>query len=252
VVSGGRSNASAAPAAQTAAAPPCTARLRAPPALRGAAIVNRSRAGLSRRHNVALSSASYCPISGEINRWRASARRMMFLNALLMLSLGPAAAHAETFKCTDAYGKTVSQAAPCQATAEETLKFQAPAPAATSSTQPAGVSHAPRDRVPTEADFRGPRETWDRLTQAVARGDKDAALKELTPSAQQRLAAVFDTIGSKSAPLTADELGSIRSVMLAGNGLATLKLTRKKSDGTYAHDVMLIRDADGKWRIDNM
>jgi len=181
-------------------------------------------------------------------------RPLIFLNALLMLSLGPAAAHGETFKCTDASGKTVSQTAPCQAAAEETLKFQAPAPAATSSTPPApaGVSHALRGRVPTEADFRGPRETWDRLTQAVVRGDKDAALKELTPSAQQRLGAVFDTIGSKSTPLTAEELGSIRSVMLAGDGLATLKLSRKKSDGTYAHDVMLIRDADGKWRIDNM
>jgi hypothetical protein len=107
-------------------------------------------------------------------------------------------------------------------------------------------------KVPTEADFRGPRETWERLTQAISRGDKDAALKELTPAAQERLAAVFDTIGSKSTLLNADELGSISSVMLARDGLATIKLVRKKSDGKYSHDVMLIRAADGKWRIDNM
>ena len=185
---------------------------------------------------------------------RSSIRRLMVWSALLVLSLGQAPANAETFKCTDAAGKTIFQATPCRTASEETLKVQAPAP--TGSPTAAGaatsLSRAPKARMPTEADFRGPRETWDRLSQAILRGDKEAALKELTPSAQQRLASVFDTIGSKSTPLSADELGSIRSVMLSGEGLATIKLTRKKSDGTYAHDVMLIRDADGKWRIDNM
>lgn len=115
-----------------------------------------------------------------------------------------------------------------------------------------GVSRGPKDRIPTEADFRGPREAWERLGVAIRRGDKDAALKELTPAAKQRLAPVFDTIGSKSTPLNFDELGSIRSVMLAGEGLATITLTRKKADGIYGYEVNLIRDADGRWRIDNM
>jgi hypothetical protein len=176
------------------------------------------------------------------------------LAALALLFLGSAAARGETFKCTDAAGKATSQTTPCPVAAGETLKFQAPAATTSSAVAPppADVPHAPKGRVPTEADFRGPRETWDRLAQAIGRGDKNAALKELTPAAQQRLAPVFDTIGTKSSTLNPDELGSVRSVMLAGDGLATLKLTRKKSDGTYAHDVMLIRDADGKWRIDNM
>jgi hypothetical protein len=185
---------------------------------------------------------------------RSSFRWLTVWTALIALSLGHATANGETFKCIDATGKAIYQANPCQAPVDETRKVQAPAPtgspAATGA--PIGLSRAPRDRMPTEADFRGPRETWDRLSQAILRGDKEAALKELTPSAQQRLASVFETIGSKSTPLSAEELGSIRSVMLAGEGLATIKLTRKKSDGTYAHDVMLIRDADGKWRIDNM
>lgn len=183
---------------------------------------------------------------------RSSIRRLTVWPALFVLSLAPA--YGETFNCTDAAGKTVVQATPCRTAAEETLKVQAPAPTGspTATGASTGLSRAHKDRMPTEADFRGPRETWDRLSQAILRGDKEAALRELTPSAQQRLASVFDTIGSKSTPLSADELGSIRSVMLAGEGLATIKLTRKKSDGTYAHDVMLIRDADGKWRIDNM
>jgi hypothetical protein len=125
-------------------------------------------------------------------------------------------------------------------------------PSATNPKAMTGLSRGQKDRIPTEADFRGPRETWERLGLAIRRGDKDAALNELTPSAKQRLAPVFDTIGSKSTPLNVEELGSIRSVMLAGEGLATITLTRKKADGIYAYEVNLIRDADGRWRIDNM
>ena len=188
------------------------------------------------------------------NRSQSFTPRLMVLNALIVFSMAYAAADAATFKCVDAAGKTILQTAACPAATEETLKVQAPAPAASPAATGAaiGLPRAPRARMPTEADFRGPRETWDRLSQAVLRGDREAALKELTPSAQQRLASVFDTIGTKSSALSAEQLGSIRSVMLAGEGLATIKLSRKKADGTYAHDVMLIRDADGKWRIDNM
>ncbi len=188
-----------------------------------------------------------------MTRVRSSALRSLAC-ALVALWLAPAVAHGETFKCIDATGKASYQSAPCKTAAEETLKVQAPVPISSpaSAAPAATLTRSTRDRVPTEADFRGPRETWERLTQAVLRGDKEAAMRELTPAAQERLATVFDTIGSKTTPLTADELGSIRSVMLAGDGLATIKLNRKKADGTYAHDVMLIRNADGKWRIDNM
>ena len=209
-------------------------------------------------------------MSDSVNRPRAPVRRLIVLGSLAAFSLGHASANGEAFKCVDASGKTSYQGDPCQTAAEAPSKFQAPAPpdsagarpppaapaAAPFTTSPktgTGVSsRGPKGRIPTEADFRGPRETWERLGLAIRRGDKDAALKELTPSAQQRLASVFDTVGSKSAPLNADELGSIRSVMLAGEGLATITLTRKKADGIYVHDVNLIRDAEGKWRIDNM
>jgi len=191
---------------------------------------------------------------GAVNPGRSSARRLLASCALIALSLGCAPADAETFKCVDASGKTSYQPAPCPTAAEETLKVQAPAPTGSPADVKSAVSppRSPKDRMPSEADFRGPRETWERLGLAIRRGDKDAALEELTPSARERFASVFDTIGTKSTPLNADELGSIRSVMLSGEGLATIKLARKKADGTYAHDVMLIRDADGRWRIDNM
>ena len=207
-------------------------------------------------------------MSDGVNRRRSPVRRLIALSSLTALSLAHAPADGEAFKCVDAGGKTSYQADPCQTAAEATLKVQAPAPASTGARQPpappaattsaanpraaTALSRGPKDRIPTEAEFRGPRETWERLGLAIRRGDKDAALKELTPSAQERLASVFDTVGSKSTPFNAEELGSVRSVMLAGEGLATITLTRKKADGIYAHEVMLIRDADGKWRIDNM
>ena len=221
-----------------------------------------------------IASASPLPslqMSGRVNRHRSTGRRLIVLGSLTALSLGHAPADGEMFKCVDAGGKTSYQGDPCQTVAETPLEVQAPAPPEASTgprpipaaptTTPSAASpkigtglstRGPKARIPTEADFRGPRETWERLGLAIRRGDKDAALKELTPSAQQRLASVFDTIGSESTPLKAGELGSIRSVTLAGEGLATITLKRKKADGIYMHDVNLIRDAEGKWHIDNM
>jgi hypothetical protein len=228
-------------------------------------------------------SSSRIPVratSDAVNRPRSPAR-LIALSALIALSLGYTRANGEVFKCVDAAGKTSYQADPCPTIAEEAVKVQPPAPQSTPprqpSTAPALPSTAPRqssappavgpsvtnpkamtgssrpkDRIPTEADFRGPREAWERLGLAIRRGDKDAALKELTPAAKLRLAPVFETIGSKSTPLNFEELGSIRSVTLAGEGLATITLTRKKADGIYGYEVNLIRDADGRWRIDNM
>ncbi len=200
---------------------------------------------------------------------RLPARRWIMLGAMLALCAGYGTARSETFKCVDAAGKTSYQAVQCPVVPDATLKVQAPGPvsAATSAGQAIATPTAAtstgssgtvpsasqaRNRVPSEADFRGPRETWERLGAAIRRGDKDAALKELTPAAQRRLASTLDTIGSKSAPFNADELGSIRSVLLARDGLATITLTRTKADGTYLYQVNLIRDADGKWRVDNM
>ena len=229
--------------------------------------------GRSKRSAAMIASASPLPslqMCDPANRPRSPVRRLIVLGSLSALSLGHAPADGEMFKCVDAGGKTSYQGDPCQTVAETPLKVQAPAPPeaspgarptpAAAATPPAtsprtgtGLStRGPKGRIPTEADFRGPRETWERLGLAIRRGDKDAALKELTPSAQQRLASVFDTIGSKSTPFNAQELGSIRSVTLAGEGLATITLKRKKADGIYMHDVNLIRDAEGKWRIDNM
>lgn len=231
---------------------------------------NPTGASDSRALRIAAWTAAWT--AGRTGLDRLPARRWIMLGAMIALCAGygtAGTARSETFKCVDAAGKTSYQALPCPVVPDATLKVQAPGPvsAATSTGQaittppealPAGssgtvpsASRAP-NRVPSEADFRGPRETWERLGAAIRRGDKDAALRELTPAAQRRLATTLDTIGSKSAPFNADGLGSVRSVMLGREGLATITLTRTKADGTYLYQVNLIRDADGKWRVDNM
>jgi hypothetical protein len=41
-------------------------------------------------------------------------------------------------------------------------------------------------------------------------------------------------------------------VTLSGDRHATLRLMRRKDDGNYGYEVMLMRGGDGRWRIDRM
>ena len=180
------------------------------------------------------------------------------LTASTFLWFSPFDALAAVVKCVDANGKVSYQESICaeQSKAQTTLKV--PVPAASASAQsgapvpPSGVQTKKRSRVPTEQDFKGPREAWQRLEQALHRGDRDAALKELTPAAQQRLSETIDRLANKTKSPEADQWGPVRSVTLPGDDTATVTLSRKTSDGTYADEVMLMRGSDGKWRVDNM
>jgi hypothetical protein len=163
-------------------------------------------------------------------------------------------------KCVDSNGKVSYQDPPCPTSAaESTVKVQVPPPEGPSP-QAADLSPVPsrpsntkgRARIPSDIDFRGPREAWQRLTLALARGDRDAAMKELTPSAQQRYSEMLEKLSGKMKPVEIDRLGAVRSVTLTGDELATITLTRKKADGTYGYKVTLMRGPDGKWRIENM
>lgn len=171
-----------------------------------------------------------------------------------------APAHATMVKCVAPNGKVSYQDGPCATSAAEAAVTVQVPPSAGPSSQAADISPVPsrplntqsRGRIPSHSDFQGPREAWQRLTQALNRGDRDAALKELTPSAQQRYSEMLERVSSGTKPAEVDHLGAVRSVTLTGDALATITLTRKKADGTHAYEVMLMRGADGKWRIDNM
>lgn len=115
------------------------------------------------------------------------------------------------------------------------------------------VSAADRRGEPAIAgmDFSGPRETWNRLAHALRRGDRAGALQQLTPAAQERYAAVIDQwIAAK--PFNEARFGTVRSVTLSGARYASVTLSRKKDTGTYGAEALMMRDEQGKWRIDRM
>ena len=100
-------------------------------------------------------------------------------------------------------------------------------------------------------DFNGPRDAWQRLTQALHRGDRAGAMQQLTPNAQERYAKTIDDWLQKK-PFDEARFGRIKSVTLSGARFATVNLTRKKDTGTYGAEVMMMRDDQGKWRVDRM
>ncbi|HZQ60385.1 MAG TPA: hypothetical protein VFC24_03490 [Casimicrobiaceae bacterium] len=106
-------------------------------------------------------------------------------------------------------------------------------------------------RAPAAMDFSGPREAWQRLAQALRRGDKDGAMKQLTPAAQERYEKSIDE-WLKMKPFDEARFGRATSVTLTGAQFATVTVKRKKEDGTYSGQIMLMRGDDGRWRVDRM
>ena len=118
--------------------------------------------------------------------------------------LYPCAAIGAMYKCVSAEGKTTYQDTPCPSSSSEAAVKIVPAPSNPSAPTkpPIYVAPVPRSmyesaanpKIPNTTDAKGALETWDRFGKAINRGDKDAALRELTPSAQQKYAPVFDTL----------------------------------------------------------
>ncbi|MDQ6618749.1 MAG: hypothetical protein M3Z31_03475 [Pseudomonadota bacterium] len=105
--------------------------------------------------------------------------------------------------------------------------------------------------LPSATDFSAPRETWQRLAQALQRGDRSAAQRQLTPAAQERYAATVDTwINAK--PFDESRFGRVRAVTLSGPRFATVSLDRRRNGESYRSEAMMMRGDDGKWRVDRM
>lgn len=113
------------------------------------------------------------------------------------------AAEGAVYKCTGTDGRITYQDSPCQLGSSEKSIKVAPPPAATTVNPPSvHVAPVPRSMyesaasptIPKSIDAKGPLETWDRFGKAFNRGDKGAAMQELTPSAQQKYGPVFDAL----------------------------------------------------------
>jgi hypothetical protein len=126
-------------------------------------------------------------------------------------------------------------------------------PHALAASDAASTSAAERrsDAAPSAAEFSGPREAWHRLGTALRKGDRAGAMNELTPSAQDRYAALLDD-WIRMKPFDENRFGKVKAVTLSGGQYATVKLTRKKNGATYGSEVMMMRGHDGKWRIDRI
>jgi hypothetical protein len=104
----------------------------------------------------------------------------------------------------------------------------------------------------TDQSFSGPLETWQRLGEALARGDKKAALNELTSDLAERFAPLFDSLLSQKDSFDIASLGTVSDINMIGDSLAELTLVRKTPTGNLGFSVQLLRRPNGKWLIAEM
>lgn len=112
-------------------------------------------------------------------------------------------AQGATYKCTTPEGKVAYQDSPCPSgAAEKSIKLAVSPPSASiAKPPPVYVPPVPRSMYESAANPNSPRnfdpgplETWDRFSKAFNRGDKNAAMRELTPSAQQQYGPILDQL----------------------------------------------------------
>jgi hypothetical protein len=108
------------------------------------------------------------------------------------------------YKCTMPEGKIAYQDSPCPSgSSEQSIRANVtPASPSTQKQPPIHVGPVPRSmyesaaspKIQKNIDAKGALETWDRFGNAFNRGDKSAAMGELTPAAQQRYGPVLDAL----------------------------------------------------------
>jgi hypothetical protein len=81
-------------------------------------------------------------------------------------------------------------------------------------------------------------------------GQIDAATTAITETLRERYRDAFTRLGS-TLPKAIDGLGQVGDNAMSDEH-AAITITRDKADGTYAYEVLMIRDGDGVWRIDGM
>ena len=134
---------------------------------------------------------------------RAEVAKMTLLASMVVTFSYAPSVQSAMYKCTTPEGKVAYQDSPCPlGSTEKSLKV-APSPPVSTQKQPpiyvAPVPHsmyqsAASSNVPKNIDLKGPLETWDRFGKAFNRGDKSAAMRELTPSAQQQYGPILDQL----------------------------------------------------------
>jgi hypothetical protein len=93
------------------------------------------------------------------------------------------------------------------------------------------------------------RSVWNALTEALARGDIEAALQHLNARARQRYAPIFNELLGDLPWIVASY--SVPQFVSEGPGYLQYTVARSIDGETKVFFVYLLRDADGVWRMDS-
>lgn len=104
-----------------------------------------------------------------------------------------------------------------------------------------------RDRAQTDAMLRA---VWSGMNDALAAGNKDAAMRYLNAEAQVKYGPAFDTL-LPHMPAIVASYSSLEQVSLTGN-VGEYAITRMDGTTKRLYLIYFMRDADGVWRIDGM
>jgi Bacterial Ig domain/Glucodextranase, domain B len=82
-------------------------------------------------------------------------------------------------------------------------------------------------------------------------GNITGAMTAITDTVQQKYQSVFTKLGSSLPAFLNENFGSFRTIFVTEE-FADITWARTKQDGDYGYHILLIRDGDGLWRIDDM
>lgn len=105
--------------------------------------------------------------------------------------------------------------------------------------------------TPSPDEFQAVCSTWQRFGVALKRGDRDAALAEISLSSRERFAPLIDALLKDTGSFEIAKLGNVASTSSSGR-TATLILVRKKDDRNVAFSVSMVKGWTGNWLIADM
>jgi hypothetical protein len=91
---------------------------------------------------------------------------------------------------------------------------------------------------------------WSGMNDALAAGNKAAALQLLSPAAQERYGPVFDVLMPDYADVTSTWSSPIRGTL--NSDLAEYGVIKPEADGTHLYLIYVVRDGSGVWHLDSM
>lgn len=113
------------------------------------------------------------------------------------------------------------------------------------------ASATAKSGAPLPDEFQAVCSTWQRFGVALNRGDRDAALAEISSSTREHFLPLVDALLKSTDSFEIAKLGTVSAISSSGR-TATLTLIRKKDDRSVAFSVSMVKGWNGKWLIAGM